>query len=212
MKTRVRGLIAATACLVLLTIAAETFAQSGSDSLEKLWQKANKDFSAGKFADAEHDFRDILKQNSSNTYAQLYLGHALFRQEKYSEAIIPYEKARELDGTEKKLSPDQRRVLIDQLAMAYGISGDLEKSRILLEDAIHVDPNYPLNYYNLACVFAEQDNKKSVLSNLALAFQHKDNVLKGEKMPDPRTDSSFQKYARDDEFTKLMKELGYNEI
>jgi len=28
-------------------------------------------------------------------------------------------------------------------------------------------------------------------------------------MPDPRSDSSFQKYVRDDDFLKLMKEFGY---
>ena len=47
------------------------------------------------------------------------------------------------------------------------------------------------------------------LANLSLAFQHKDSVLKGEKKPDPRTDSSFQKYVRDDDFIVLMKKLGY---
>jgi hypothetical protein len=28
-------------------------------------------------------------------------------------------------------------------------------------------------------------------------------------MPDPRTDSSFQKYVRDEDFTNLMTKLGY---
>ena len=41
------------------------------------------------------------------------------------------------------------------------------------------------------------------------AFQHKANVLNGEHMPDPRTDSSFKKYVRDDDFIRLMKNLGY---
>jgi hypothetical protein len=42
-----------------------------------------------------------------------------------------------------------------------------------------------------------------------LPFQHKEQVLIGEQMPDPRTDSSFQKYVRDEDFTKLMAKLGY---
>jgi hypothetical protein len=59
------------------------------------------------------------------------------------------------------------------------------------------DSEYPLNYYNLACAYAEEGDKGKALTNLSLAFQHKEHVLKGEQMPDPRTDSSFQKYLRD---------------
>jgi hypothetical protein len=81
--------------------------------------------------------------------------------------------------------------------------------RVSLDVAIQQDPEYPLNYYNLACAFAEEGDKNKALANLSLAFQHKDNVLKGEKMPDPRTDSSFQKYLRDEDFLKLMARLGY---
>jgi hypothetical protein len=39
-------------------------------------------------------------------------------------------------------------------------------------------------------------------------FRHKAHVRKGEEMPDPRSDSSFQKYVRDEDFVKLMKALG----
>jgi hypothetical protein len=66
-----------------------------------------------------------------------------------------------------------------------------------------------MNYYNLACASAEEGNKNKVLANLSLAFQHKANVLKGERMPDPRNDSSFQRYIRDDDFIKIMNKLGY---
>jgi Tfp pilus assembly protein PilF len=125
-------------------------------------------------------------------------------------SVEPYEKARELEKNGGKLSLDQHRILVDQLAMAYGISGKLKKAQALLEDAIHQDPEYPLNYYNLACVYADQGDKEKVLSNLSLAFQHKDHVLKGEQIPDPRSDSSFQKYIRNEDFIKLMKKLGYD--
>ncbi len=53
-----------------------------------------------------------------------------------------------------------------------------------------------------------QGNKAKMLANLDLAFQHKAHVLKGEQMPDPRSDSSFHKYLRDGDFLKLMKALG----
>lgn len=184
------------------------FAQ-GSQPKEKLLEQARQEYTAGKFADAERDLRELVKRDPADIDAQAYLGHALFKQEKYADAVVPYEKARELEASGSKLSSDQHRVLIDQLAMAYGISGDLNKTHALLESAIRDDPEYPLNYYNLACAYAEEGDKGKALTNLSLAFQHKEHALKGEQMPDPRTDSSFQKYVRDEDFTKLMAKLGY---
>lgn len=103
------------------------FAQ-GSQPKEKLLEQARQEYTAGKFADAERDLRELVKRDPADIDAQAYLGHALFKQEKYADAVVPYEKARELEASGSKLSSDQHRVLIDQLAMAYGISGDLNKT------------------------------------------------------------------------------------
>lgn len=78
----------------------------------------------------------------------------------------------------------------------------------LLDDAIATDPEYPLNYYNLACAFAEEGSKGKMLTNLDLAFKHKDHLLKSEQMPDPRTDPSFRRYEQDADFIRLTKDLG----
>jgi predicted Zn-dependent protease len=205
MKYRLR-LVCATFLVALFS--GSCLAQAPQSS-EKLMEQARQEYAAGKFADAERDFRELIKRDPSNVEGQVYLGQALFRQEKYTDSVLPYEKARELERSGSKLTSDQHRILVDQLAMAYGIGGDLKKARTLLEDAIRQDPEYPLNYYNLACAFAEAGDKDKVLMNLSLAFQHKENVLKGEQLPDPRTDSSFQKYVRDEDFLKLMARLGY---
>jgi len=58
-------------------------------------------------------------------------------------------------------------------------SGAVEQGEKLLDDAIRQDPDYPLNYYNRACAFAEEGDKAKALANLDLAFQRKANVLKG---------------------------------
>ncbi len=203
-------------CLFLVLVPATFFffasnpclAQVDAQSSRKLAEEAQKEYVAGKFAEAERDFRELTKRDPSNTRAQVYLGQALFRQEKYAEAIAPYEKALDSERTGRRLSLEQRRILVDQLAIAYGMSGNLKKAHALLEDAIRKDPDYPLNYYNLACAFAEEGNKGAMLTNLSLAFQRKGNALRGEQMPDPRTDSSFKKYVQDEDFVKLMKKLG----
>jgi tetratricopeptide (TPR) repeat protein len=178
-------------------------------SAQKVAEKAQREYVSGRFAEAERDFRALVNSDPSNIYLHVYLGQALFRQGKYTESVGPYEKARDLERAGQTLSSDQHRIVVDQLSMAYAISGDLKKARALLELAIKDDPEYPIYYYNLACVFAADGEKGKMLSNLSLAFQRKENVLKGERMPNPRIDSSFQKFADDDDFVTLMKTLGY---
>ncbi len=192
--------------LLVYLVASSLHAQQSSVVLS---ERAMQEFREGKYSDAERDFRAITRSDPSNLYAQFYLGQTFFKEEKYAEAIGPYEKARALEKSGEVLSLDQHRIVTDQLVMAYGISGQVNKAHELLDNAIPQDTEYPLNYYNLACVFAEDGNKGKMLANIELAFQHKDHVLKGERMPDPRSDSSFQKYVQDDDFVKLMKALGF---
>lgn len=192
-------------CLLILTT--NSFAQN--DDLQVTLEKAERAFSQGKYDQAEKEFRQLIKNNPSDIYAHLYLGHSLFRQQRYREAIEPYEKARELEHSGQMLADGNHRVLVDQLVMTYGISGNLKKAHALLDEAIQQDPEYPLNYYHLACAFAEEGDKRQMLTYLARAFEHKDNVLKGEQMPDPRSDSSFAKYVSDPDFVSLLKKHGY---
>jgi len=174
-----------------------------------LASRALQEFRNGKYEEAERDFREITRTDPSDVYAQVYLGQTLFKEEKYTDAAHPFEGALALEEGGHVLSSDQHRIIVDQLAMAYGISGQAGKAHELLEKAVSRDPEYPLNYYNLACVFAGEGNRGKMLTNLDLAFHHKDHVLKGEQMPDPRTDPSFQRYLRDDDFVRLMKALGF---
>jgi tetratricopeptide (TPR) repeat protein len=180
-----------------------------SSSKAELTERAWHEFSNGDYVAAERDFRELTNVDPSSFVAYAYLGHALFRQEKYAEAVGPYEKAHELEQSGIKLSEKDHRVLIDQLVMAYGLGGQLNKAHTLLDEAIKHDPEYPMNYYNLACAYAEDDDKRKMLTNLSLAFQHKEHVLKGEQLPDPRADSSFQKFTSDPDFVSLMNKLGY---
>src|SRR6266853_1718715 len=81
-----------------------------SQSTEKLAEQARQEYSAGKFDYAERDFRELAKRDPSNVEDEVYLGQALFRQEKYAESVVPYEKARELERNGSKLTSDQHRI------------------------------------------------------------------------------------------------------
>jgi predicted Zn-dependent protease len=172
--------------------------------------RAVQEYQNGQYAAAEQELQQIIRQEPANIFAHFYLGQSLFMQKKFAESVGPFEKARDLETSGNKLSSDQHRIVIDQLVIAYGIMGNLKKVHVILDDAIRQDPDYPLNYYNLACAFAEEGDKTKMLANLSTAFQHKDHVIKGEQMPDPRSDDSFQKYIHDDDFIRLIKQIGYN--
>ncbi|MDR3797763.1 MAG: hypothetical protein P4K93_06400 [Terracidiphilus sp.] len=100
-----------------------------------------------------------------------------------------------------------RRVTTDQLVMSLGMSGDLKNSRAVAEKAIVADPDYPINYYNLACADAEQGNAADAKLHLQEAFDRRANVLRGEQMPDPTKDDSILKLKKNKEFWAFVQTL-----
>ena len=60
---------------------------------------------------------------------------------------------------------EEHRVLVDQLVMSYGMGGQIKKAHELLGSAVRQDPDYPLNYYNLACAFAEDGDKSTIAAH-----------------------------------------------
>jgi hypothetical protein len=100
-----------------------------------------------------------------------------------------------------------RRVITDQLVMSLGMSGDITNSRAVAQNAIENDPDYPLNYYNLACADAEQGKAADAKLHLQQAFDRKANVLPGETMPKPTQDDSIQKLKNNKEFWAFVQTL-----
>jgi hypothetical protein len=69
------------------------------------------------------------------------------------------------------------------------------------------DPDYPLFYYNLACVAAERGEVRETEKYLKMAVERRQNVIAGENFPDARGDDSFQKLLVEDDFRKFVNEL-----
>lgn len=158
-------------------------------------------------------FEAILKTAKINnnfrpTRVDLYnFGNAFFNAENYKEAVVYYQKALDLEKKEQKLDRVRWRVLVDNLGMAYGISGDLANAKAVLEYGASKDPTYPMFYYNLACAYAEENDLDNAILNLKTAFRYKDNANPGEEMPDPREDSSFARFLENDTFQKTLSSL-----
>ncbi len=125
----------------------------------------------------------------------------------YKKVIPPYQKALDLEKKERKLNKAIWLVLVDNLGMAYGITGDIKKSMEVLEYGIKEEPTYPMFYYNMACGYGELDDEDNAIKYLRPAFKYKDNMIEGERLPNPETDSSFQRLMKRDIFRKALAEM-----
>jgi tetratricopeptide (TPR) repeat protein len=134
-------------------------------------------------------------------------GSRYFMAHQYREAIAPYQKAFEIEKSTPLLDKNLWRVLIDNLSIAYGITGDLTASREALTYGVSKDPDYPLFYYNLACVAAEKGDLQDAENYLKLAFERRNNIIQGETFPDARVDDSFQKLLLEKEFRQFLNSL-----
>jgi tetratricopeptide (TPR) repeat protein len=140
--------------------------------------------------------------------AQEQFGYAsyYFLKKDYLKAVQYFQAVLQRKEPGSSLNRDSWRVLVDQLGMSYGLSGELDKAKDLFEWAIPIDPEYPMFYYNLACTFSEKGDLDRALENLRLALRYKENMIKGETFPDPRTDASFKKHRRAKSFwAELLK-------
>jgi tetratricopeptide (TPR) repeat protein len=132
-------------------------------------------------------------------------GMLLYRGKDYPAVIAWLTQALEWDTREPSLARDQRLAATDNLGMAYGICGMLQKAREVFTTAITEHPEYPMFYYNLACTEAEDGNLDAALKSLRLTLEHKGNMIRGEKLPDPMTDDSFKKYLDDPCFREVAR-------
>jgi len=134
-------------------------------------------------------------------------GSFYFMSQQYKESIAPYQQALDIEKVTPSLEKKLWYVLVDNLTMAYGITGDLASSQKIIEYGISKDPNYPMFYYNLACVAAEKGDMTGAETNLKLAYDRRGNVLPGETLADARTDDSFQKLMQSKDFRDFANKL-----
>jgi len=161
----------------------------------------------------EQLFSDVLRSMHLDTVQRsskelVEQGSRFYLQHDYKGAIGPYSHALELEKANPELEKSLWYVLVDNLGMSYGITGDLQKAKETFQYGVSKDPTYPLFHYNLACTYAEMGDAAEAGNFLKKAFEYKANFLPGESMPDPRKDDSFKKLMKKDkEFRELADTL-----
>jgi tetratricopeptide (TPR) repeat protein len=134
-------------------------------------------------------------------------GSRYYIRQDFQGAIGPYQAALDLEKKHRTLSQNYWRVLVDNLGMAYGISGDLDRAEDTFDYGVSQDPGYPMFYYNLGCTYAERNDMDRAMEYLKKAFSLKANSIPGEGMPDPRRDESFQRFMSNPQFRQFLDTL-----
>lgn len=106
-----------------------------------------------------------------------------------------------------KAHQTQRRIATDEMAMALGVAGDVDGARKVLQEAVKSDPDYPFNYYNLACADAEEGKAADARLHLQQAFDRKANTIPSENLPDPTKDDSILKLKNNKDFWTFVQTL-----
>lgn len=134
-------------------------------------------------------------------------GSAYYLQNQYVQAIPLYQQAVDLEKASPQLNKTLWRVLVDNLGMAYGMTGHLTEAKTTFEYGISADPTYPMFHYNLACTYAEMNARDDAMRSLETAVSYRQNQNAGERMPDPRKDSSFQRFMGQPDFRNFLNRL-----
>jgi len=151
------------------------------------------------------DISDPQKGNSlpSSSAAFFAEGSRHFLLNEFDKAIGPYQEALEREKKTPTLDASKWRVLVDNLAMSYGITGNLTAADEVVKYGLSKDPTYPMFYFILADGAAERGDLDNTMKYLRQALKFRANVIPGEKLPDPMTDDSFKAFWKNDEFKKL---------
>ena len=133
-------------CVGLWCAAAPLSAQKESGDV----RRGNKSYENEKYVDAEVDYRKGLEQNNKSFSAAFNLGNALYRQQKYPEAIEQFQAAAHSAGDDKQRVASAYHNIGNALLQ----SGEYAKSIEAYKQALRRNPTDDETRYNL--VYAQQ--------------------------------------------------------
>jgi tetratricopeptide (TPR) repeat protein len=149
----------------------------------------------------------LISDYKPDSFTEFGYGSIYYLRQDWTRAAGHYEKSLQLEKEKRALGQTQWNVLVDNLGMAYGMSGHLSKAKAIFEYGIQENPTYPMFRYNLACADAELGDVDSAMAELSLAFKYKSYSNPGEGIPDPARDDSFKRYLSDPKFSKMVNRL-----
>jgi tetratricopeptide (TPR) repeat protein len=157
-------------------------------------------------ASSEQTEEPVASQDHDSAYF-FGKGSQLYLKQDYPAAAELYEKALDLEKRKRTLSKDYFRVLVDNLGMAYGLTGKWRPAKATFDYGVTQEPEYPMFHYNLACVHGEMSNMNDALAELRLFYKYKKNMIAGEDLPDPLKDDSFRFFVDNQTFVLALRDM-----
>jgi tetratricopeptide (TPR) repeat protein len=154
------------------------FAASAQNPTNDLIKQGVDLHNQGKYADAIDKFKEALKADPDNGYANYEIAFSLYAFKKPNDAIPYLQKA--VKASNAKLSVASYALL----ASIYDESNQPTKAIETYNEAIKIDPNYPQIYYNLGIAYFRNQQFSEAESSAIDAIKH-----------DPKNASSQRLYA-----------------
>jgi tetratricopeptide (TPR) repeat protein len=183
------------------------YATSGEIGFDFHISKISYSAADDKFFDSLINSLHVIEEYKPDSATEFGYGSIFYERQDWVKASAHYEKSLQLERQKRALNPTQWNVLVDNLGMAYAMSGDVSKAKASFAYGTQENPTYPMFRYHLACADSELGNLDDALEQLKLAFHDKSYSNPGEGIPDPAKDDSFKRYLGDPRFAKLAKEL-----
>ena len=162
------------ATMLLLLMVVGAHAQSDRDYV----RQGNKQFHAGKYAEAEVDYRKAVEKNGKNAQAVYNLGNALLAQRKDSAAIEQFQAAAKLETNSRRRSYAYHNIgVICQGRQMFGEAIEAYK------EALRNNPNDDETRYNLELCKRQQKQQQQNQQNQQQK-QNKDNKDNKDKNKD----------------------------
>lgn len=143
-------------------------------------------------------------ESSSSLMAQ---GDEARAQSNYAAAARSYQRAFDLEKTNRTFENDAFLDLISKLAFAYRMNGQLNKAKDTLDYGLSQSATYPIFHYDMACTYAQMGKVDESIGQLRLAFQYSSKVAPLQVPANPEEDSCFSKIANDPRFTAEVQKL-----
>ena len=135
--------------IISLCIASLLFAQHESPDV----RRGNKQYNDSNYTEAEVNYRRALDKNDQSFEAHYNLGDALFRQEKYPEAMEQYTKAEQLlksdDKTRKELIDSRLADTYHNMGNALYAQQQYDKAVAAYQQSLRRNPKDNDTRYNL---------------------------------------------------------------
>ena len=149
---------------------------------------------------------DVVPAMAASSLDHFRAGSAPFLRAQYALAVPHYEEALALEQSHPTLDKTLWRLLVDNLATAYRMMGDVPRAMRILDDGLSKDPANPLFHYNLARLHARMNDRNHAMQSLRAAFKSR-HGNGTQTLPDPRQDDCFRRVMLDPSFRALVDAL-----